>query len=120
METLNEMIDLYNTYQEQVNSLEESMANLKQQIMELMDKDGLTKTTTDNGVSASITLKTTFKYDEDAAIKYLKENGYSKYVVEKIDSKKLNTELKKPTQLSESLKQWYTTTQQRAFSVSNK
>ena len=73
-----------------------------------------------NGLKASITDKTTFKYDDEAAIvNYIIQKGLSEiYLSKKIDATKFNKELKNEGMLYESVKPYLTKNVSEALSVS--
>lgn len=90
---------------------------LKDKIVEKMgtDKEYISK----DNIKASLVDKESIKYkDEGGLIKYLKENGYSKYVVEVVDTS-LNKEIKSNITLNESVKSYVTKNISTALSVKN-
>lgn len=117
IETL-QAIDNYNSLQTQIKELEEQLSTLKESIMTYMNDNNVTKLTSDNGVTASIVNKETFKYtDEHQLITTLKAMGLNQYIVEKINTSVMNKDLKASQSLNESLSSLYTKTSSQAFSV---
>lgn len=96
--------------------LAERKLGLKAMIIEEMgDQD---KYTTPDNISATLTDKETFKYnDELSIINYLKKNKMDNFIVEKVNAVALNKELKKKTVLAESLKSYYTKTNSTSLTV---
>lgn len=91
---------------------------LGKELKELLDKEGVTKEQTSNGFEVSLIGKTTFKYDDEVAIKsYLRENSLNEYLVESIDSKRLNEKLKESTTLYEELTPYITKSTSLSLSV---
>ncbi len=105
--TLNEQVKKYAELKKQQDAIKEEMDSLKTSIVEEMGD--ATSFEADNGVVAKLVAKETFKYkDEIGMINYLKEHGMSSFVVEKIDTKSMNKELKKGMSLTESLSPMFT------------
>jgi hypothetical protein len=105
-----ENIKKYFELQAQADAIKEEMAQLKESIVNDMDSEGVSTYEVD-GIKAQIVSKDTFKCDDELGmITYLKNNGFDKFVVEKIDTTSLNKELKKGLSLSESLSGMYTKT----------
>ena len=96
-------IDLYKEMKAQKEALEKQMKEMNAEIVEAMNNAGVNKVETPNGATASVATKVSLKYDEVATLKYLKDNGLTQYIVEKIDTTKLNKELKESKSLNESL-----------------
>ena len=99
-------IEEYNELQKKIDELNERKNELNDKIKKAMIEQAVSKVETTNGVTAQLVTKTSSKYDNELeVIKYLKENGYVRYVKETIDTKSLNADLKKfPTLLTENLK----------------
>lgn len=77
---------------------------LGKELKQLLQKEGITKETTANGYEVSLVNKTTIKYKDELALKdYLKTSGNSNFLVESIDNKKLNAEIKNSISLKEKL-----------------
>lgn len=107
---INESIKKYFELQAQADAIKEEMAQLKDSIVNEMDAQGVNTYEVDD-LKAQVVSKDTFKYnDELGMITYLKNNGFEKFVVEKLDTTSLNKELKKGLSLSESLSGMYTKT----------
>lgn len=96
-------IELYKEKKAQKEALEKELKEMNTEIVNAMINEGVNKVETANGVTASVATKVSLKYDEVATIKYLKDNGLTQYIVEKLDTKKLSEELKKSKSLSESI-----------------
>lgn len=115
--TLVEKIEDYIELQRQQDELKAKLDSAKEDIINEMEVQGLEKLEVDNYV-AQVSNKVTIKYpDEVALIKYLKENGYGRYVVEKVDTTPLNKELKKGGTLTESLHPFYNETKSKVLTV---
>ena len=107
---LESKVKTYLEKQQLVESLKAELAALKDEIVDEMNNEGLNNYSIDN-VKAQIVNKETIKYnDELAIINYLKTNGLSRLVVEKIDTTSMNKELKSSASLNESLSQHITRT----------
>ena len=79
------------------------------ELKELLFKEGITKESTSNGYDVSLVDKKTFKYDDELAIRdYLRSNNLSEYLVESIDTKRLNESLKKSNELYNDLVKYIT------------
>ena len=96
-------IEEYKEKKAQADTLKKELDELNEEIVKAMNDAGVKDTETPNGVTANVTTKVSLKYDEPQAIKWLKENGYEKYVIEKLDTSALNKEVKKSKSLNESL-----------------
>lgn len=117
MKNLNEQIERYFELQRQADEIKNQLEEIKSQLVEEFNAEGINSYSTEN-VTATLTPKTTFKYnDEPAMIKYLKENGMGQYVIEKIDSTRLNKILKSSVSLNESLRPQFTMNTSYALSV---
>lgn len=117
MKNLNEQIEKYFELQKQAEEIKAQLDEIKIHLVEEFHEEGIDSYATDK-VVATITPKTTFKYnDEPAMVKYLKENGMSQYIVEKIDSTRLNKVLKSSVSLNEALKPQFTMNTSYALSV---
>ena len=107
---LNKLVNEYNELRAQAEDVDIKMSALKTKILEELG-DVREYMTTDTHVTAKVVAKETIKYvDESAMINWLKNNGYSKFVVEKVDTTPMNKELKKGLTLTESLKSMFTKT----------
>ena len=79
------------------------------ELKELLFKEGITKESTSNGYDVSLVDKKTFKYDDELAIRdYLRLNNLNEYLVESIDTKRLNESLKKSNELYNDLVKYIT------------
>lgn len=79
------------------------------ELKELLFKEGITKERTSNGFDVSLVDKKTFKYDDELAIRdYLRSNNLNEYLVESIDTKRLNESLKKSNELYNDLVKYIT------------
>ena len=77
------------------------------ELKELLNKEGITKDTTSNGFEVSLIDSTIFKYVDELAIRdYLRQNNLNEYLVESIDTKRLNESLKKSNELSNDLSKY--------------
>lgn len=109
METtkLNNLLSEYLNLQSKEEEIKSLKENLKKDIISLM---GTEKKYSSDSACATIINQESFKYnDETAMINWLKNNGYSSYVKEKIDTG-LNKILKTPTPLTEALQPYYSKT----------
>lgn len=116
---LDENIKKYAELQEEIDRLTKEASSLKATIL---DEMGLfSSVSTKEGYIASVSKRETIKYnDELGIIKYLEDNHLNEYITKKVDSTKLNKEIKKSTTLNESLKPMFTTTTTYALSVKKK
>ena len=96
-------VEEYNAIQKKIKELTDRKNELNESIKKALLDAGINKTETPNGTQVSLTTKVSFKYDEFATIQYLKENNLTQFIVEKVDTKKLNEELKKSKALNESI-----------------
>ena len=88
------------------------------ELKELLFKEGITKESTSNGYDVSIVDKKTFKYDDELAIRdYLRSNNLNEYLVESIDTKRLNESLKKSNELYNDLVKYITPSITTSLSV---
>ena len=88
------------------------------ELKELLFKEGITKESTSNGYDVSIVDKKTFKYDDELAIRdYLRSNNLNEYLVESIDTKRLNESLKKSNELYNDLIKYITPSITTSLSV---
>lgn len=88
------------------------------ELKELLDKEGITKDTTSNGFDVNLIEKTTFKYDDELAVRdYLRQNNLNEFLVESIDTKRLNESLKKSKELSNDLSMYIFPTRTVSLSV---
>lgn len=114
---LDRLVNQYNELQAQAEDISTQMSTLKATIIEELD-DITEYVTTDTHVTAKVVAKETFKYtDESAMIKWLKNNGYAQFVVEKVNTTPMNKELKKGLTLTESLKTMFTKTTSYSLTV---
>lgn len=109
---LNELINEYNKVCVEYEEIAQRKAELAEEIKyELQGKIGKTYTT-ENGINAKLVESVRFTYDDEVGIRnYITQKGLkSTYIVETIDSKKLNAELKKSTTLYDDIKHYVTKT----------
>ena len=79
------------------------------ELKEILIQEGISRETTSNGFDVSLVDKKTFKYDDELAIRdYLRSNNLSEYLVESIDTKRLNEGLKKSNELYNDLVKYIT------------
>lgn len=115
--TLTEKIQKYIELQKQKTELEEDINQWKEDIIEQMDAEGVNKVEV-NDSTAQLSSKTTIKYtDETELIRYLKANGYGRYVVEKVDSTPFNKELKKGGALTESVSHLFSQAESKVLTI---
>ncbi len=108
----------YVDLQVQEENLKVQKENLRQQIINILNEQGSNRYISADNISATISDKETFKYNDELGIlRYLKENGYSRYVQEKIIATDLNKELKKPTKLTEALSSMFSKTKSTVLTV---
>lgn len=107
MNILDEKIKEFYELKTQVDQLNERKDALNKEIKELMIQNGI-DTYSNEELNSKLVYKTNFKYlDEVGIINYLTQKGLSNiYMVNKIDTTKLNKELKAKGQLFESLKNY--------------
>lgn len=121
---LNELetnIKMYAELQEQKDSIESQLSELKTKIIEAMTENGEVMTETSDGLVAKIIKRDTYKYvDETQMISYLKDNNLLQFLTEKINTTTMNKELKSKSVLSEELKNYYTHTIQDALTIKAK
>lgn len=105
---LEQLVTKYAEVQAQAKALEEQLKEMKTKILEEMNTDNISKVVTENGVSAQITTKETFKYtDEALMIAWCEKNGHKNLVKKSIVTTEMNKELKKGMSLTEALKPLY-------------
>ena len=82
------------------------LESLAKELKEELQQEGIKKEITSNGYEVSLTSRTTIKYNDELALKdYLKMAG-PQYIIETIDSKKLNTDIKKSDQLKNDISKY--------------
>lgn len=82
------------------------LENLGKELKEELQQEGIKKEITSNGYEVSLTSRTTIKYNDELALKdYLKIAG-PQYIIESIDSKKLNADIKKSDQLKNDISKY--------------
>ena len=100
---LDSNIKKYYELQEQLDAIKNEMASLKEEIVNDMDAQGINVFEAED-VKAQVVSKETVKYlDELAIIKQLKSEGLDRFIIEKVDTTKMNKELKTSMSLNESL-----------------
>ena len=106
---LNDNINKYMKLKEEYDALKEQLDELKESILVDMEQLDTDNYTTDENIVAKVVTKENFKYiDEPSMIKWLKENGYSQFIAEKVSTVPMNKELRKGLTLTESLKPMFT------------
>lgn len=105
----------------QLDELNKRKDMLTEEIKSLMIQNGIDDYN-NNELCSKLTYKTTFKYkDEVGIINYLTQKGLaSTYMSNKIDTTKLNKELKNKGQLFESLKNYIIKEENPSLSISKK
>lgn len=103
---LEKNIEEYQRVLSQLEKLTTLKNELSVKIKEQLKNEEKNKYLTEDGIKAQLVESTKFTYnDETAIINYLKKNKLkSIYMIESIDAKKLNAELKKDGLLYDSLK----------------
>ena len=91
---------------EEAKAIADALGN---ELKEILVQEGITKETTSNGYDVSLVDRKTFKYDDELAIRdYLRLNNLNEYLVESIDTKRLNESLKKSNELYNDLVKYIT------------
>ena len=110
--TLERQIEEYEKVSEEIENLTKIKTELGNSIKEKLKAEENKKYLTELGVQAQLVESTKFTYnDETAIINYLKKNKLkSIYMLESIDVKKLNAELRKDGLLYDSLKNYLSKT----------
>lgn len=110
--TLERQIEEYEKVSEEIENLTKIKTELGNSIKEKLKSEENKKYLTELGVQAQLVESTKFTYnDETAIINYLKKNKLkSIYMLESIDVKKLNAELRKDGLLYDSLKNYLSKT----------
>ena len=104
---LNEQIKEYVELQKEQEELKAKLDAAKQEIIDAMTSQGLSKFETAQG-TATLVAKTNIKYtDELAIVKYCEDNNLTNYITKKVNATALNKELKKGGVLKESLNTYY-------------
>ncbi len=84
--------------------LEKRVKTLSSEIKEELTQLGIDKESTTNGFDVLLVEKVSYDYPDEIALRsYLKENGLSDYILEKIDSTKLNKDIKDSKSLAKKL-----------------
>lgn len=96
-------VEEYNEIQKKIKVLTDRKNELNENIKKALLDAGVNKTETPKGTQVSLTTKVSLKYDEVAVMKYLKDNNLTDYIIEKIDNKKLDKDLKSSKSLNESI-----------------
>lgn len=90
---LNEKITKYVRLNKEVDSINEELKSLKEDILSLMGEE---KEYTNGYAEVKLTPKQTFKYlNETEIIKWLENNGYEKFVTKSVTTTPFNNQLKK-------------------------
>lgn len=114
---LDNLLESYVKLQKEEERLADEKTNLKNQILEELDKLGVNKYSYDN-ITATVADRESFKYnDELAMIQWCKNNGYSALIKESVNTTAMNKELKKSNLLTESLNTYYTKTLSKSLTV---
>ena len=110
--TLEKQIEEYEKVLEEIENLTKIKTDLGNSIKARLKEEKIKKCLTELGTEIQLVESTKFTYnDETAIINYLKKNKLkSIYMVESIDAKKLNAELKKDGLLYDSLKNYLSKT----------
>lgn len=115
---LEQKVLAYYKAKESADKAKEIVDNLGKELKELLEKEDIKKETTSDGLEVSMIGKTTIKYNDEVGIKnYLKANKMTDYLVEAIDSKKLNDSIKNSQTLNDALKSKITITTSYSLSV---
>lgn len=114
---IKELLKDYTDLTSQIEELEAKKDLIRGQVLNKLGEMGVEKYV-DDDYSATLSYKDTYKYsDETAIINWLKNNGYEKFVIEKVDTK-LNKELKSGTKaLTEGLNGLYVHNTSTALTV---
>lgn len=102
---INEKIKAYYELKNKIDELTKEKEQLGEEIKDMLSQEP-NKTWEGDGLKAKLVERVTYKYtDETAILSYLTQKGLSDvYLTKKIDSTKLNKELKNKGQLYEALK----------------
>lgn len=103
--TLDQLVEKFYSYKAAADSNKNISEVYKKELLARMEKADLKEyASTEFGLTAQVTTATTIKYEnEDAIIKYLKDNGYRNFVKESIRTTDLNKALKGTSPLTEGL-----------------
>lgn len=102
---LEEKIKEYFELKQASDELKEKLDTLNAEIKDVLIKGNIKKETTTNGYLVNLIEKKSIKYSDEVAIKsYLKEHSMSDYIIEAIDSTRLNKAIKESEMLSKDLK----------------
>lgn len=116
---MNEAVKKYVEIQAQEEQLKKEKDELKAQILKFFDENMVDTFVTEDGIKATKTNKTTFKYkNESDLIEYLDSIGLdAAFVVRAVNSKALNLALKGNKELCESMGEFVECNQQVALTV---
>lgn len=104
--SLNENLERYYQLQQEIDSKEQELNALKEQIVKEMGDAGIASRST-GSVEGKLINKTTFKYiDEVAILTYLRSHRLNNYISTKINTTAMNKELKGKGALYEDLKKY--------------
>lgn len=118
---LQSLIKEYYGIELQEKALSERKSTLKQQIIEELEKENLSKFTTEDNIKATLAYKETFTYtDSKAIVEYLKNNGYENMLEVSIKKTPLNAELRKETVLTENLKPYFSKADGKSLKIEKK
>ena len=116
--TIEEKVKAYYEAKVILDFQKNQVETLGKELKELLQKEGVTKETTTNGYEVSLVNKTTIKYKDELALKkYLKTSGNSSFLIENIDNKRLNAEIKNSQLLKEQLSKFIEETNSDSLSV---
>lgn len=94
--TLDERINKYNELNKQQSLIKEEMESIKSEIVSELENNGVTQYVTSSGeLSASVTYRETFKYnDESSLVNWCKQNNRLDLISEKIKTTQFNNAYK--------------------------
>lgn len=116
---LNQDIQKYYELKEQMENIKAQLDILKENILYEMNNKNITKTLTEDGITATLTSRVSFEYkDELGMMRWLENNGFSDYIIKTIDTKALNKQLKTSNTLNEGLDSLYLKKTSTILSVS--
>lgn len=116
---LNQDIQKYYELKEQMEDIKAQLDILKENILYEMGNKNITKTLTEDGITATLTSRVSFEYkDELGMMRWLENNGFSDYIIKTIDTKALNKQLKTSNTLNEGLDSLYLKKTSTILSVS--
>ena len=97
---LEQLVNDYVELQKQEAELKEKKESLKLDIMEAMQDNKVSKYLTDDGITAQLQYKVTFKYtNEKELISKLEEDGLGAFIMKAVNTKAFNSALKASDEL---------------------